>query len=1685
MAYLLDEIKKDRLTRKTILLPLNKKDKRKGGLVYLMTPNQDCSFDVMLHPLINPKFYESYYMERQPMYYISADKSKVTGAEVVQEVTIDDKFTSNGITFEGLDIDIRYLSTLITQDTIHSFERLYEYKVDKLTIRITGKAEEQEAIIGKLVVLNNRVFDKTIYGDYETYIRFMLHLYFGNAFTDKASDEMKIASALILSGAYNNISRVHRDMLDPEIAKECRLCYYYINDTNGEKKTKPKAYIMKVLKKGVHGKDVMKVADNAYRRIKNSGSIFKNYFSCKMFTGRTSLVEQETYSDRHNPITESGIMFDSGMYMTMLEADDAYDAVIRRSIYPERIRNVKGLQAIYDDVKSRPLHIKYTYLKLDLYKNRNLFYDLGYYNAAFFKHSDFTRIRENKIFADFMERLLVDKRFNSYEKQTVIIPVDKWKKSSGQKVWMYQEGTNPMSVIYKLLLENKLDYLKKMYGDKDFLFIGAKSYFVTNFSEIKDVKGYPSLFMRLCRQVANGEVPRDDERENEDSPTVIAAQIIDRIEKTQRLSITKLSTGAVVTPATTITRVPDFKQGATAKETIDNSKDLTKATNSKDINKDELKDELVDRVNKASSNAADVDQAMDNMDEDERIKEILAILAAEPDEGPNISAARTSRMLKLQDDFMDSEYKGKKVSEILSDDSVAANEKIEPIALPVDSVNPEWQNMRYMNVGKVYNIDRDILAMFNFFSDRKHPLHIVSIDSENTSTSEDAIETYTVVYENEFGKRFKIVIDVPILIDDKYMILRGNRKNIGAQLYPMPIMKTDGDEVQLASTYNKMFIRRANSNTGKSNVSADRFFKTLNKFKSKDLIITEGDNSRVCNRYECPIDYIDIGTSISSIETPHYMFVFNQDKLYKEFNNKIDIKNGFPVGYDKKTKEILYYVNTGKDTFLFFSSYLITMIETDVPGFKEAYDNTSVSVRYSYSEASVLGTKIPVIIMLAFYEGLETALKKANVEYQLVSKLEGQYKNKDIYDSIRFSDGYIVYRMNYASSLLMNGLKTVSTSTISLTEINSKYTYVAMLDYFGGRIKADGLNNFHELFVDRPITYEALQYYKLPLEFCDILVYANQLLTDNKFIKHTNLTASRRIRHNELIADMLYREVLSKSYGAYQTEINHKGGENATFSCKRNALINAVLLNSTTEDQSIINALREFEGYNKITAKGPGGLNQDRAYTLDKRAYDDSMLGVMSATSSFANHVGMDRQVTIDANVDGYRGYINANNDKTMTEYNPTQTFAMTESLTPYGITRDDPFRSAMNYGQTANHGVRVKNSTPLLITTGADEALPYMISNTFAHKTPSDGTVIEITDDHMIIEHKDPKVKDKNGNANVTYEWIDLRTKTEKNSSSGYFVTLKLDTDLKVGSKVKAGDIVAYDKSSFSDGVGHNSNIAYNIGTLAKVAIMYTDEGFEDSAIISESLSEAMATDIVLKKEIVLSKNTNVYNMCKVGDEVSEGDILLTIQAAYEDDDVNDLLKNLVGDEGDITELGRRSIHSKVTGVIQDIAIYRTCEVEEMSDSLKKIFKAYEKKINSERKVMESYGCMSQAAMTFPTTDKLEQTGKLKNCEDGVLIEIYMKYEDVMSVGDKMTYYSALKGVVKGIFDKGKEPRSSFRPNEEIHTLLSTDGMIARMTTAVILQASINKFLIEMSRYVKDKLEIPYSEDILNHDKK
>lgn len=1373
-------------------------------------------------------------------------------------------------------------------------------------------------------------------------------------------------------------------------------------------------------------------------------------------------------------LIESGSNYIQSDDKVIIFEDKSLDPMLRKSLYQDRMKRNTDLLSIYAKVKQDNPKIKYAFVDMVKYKSRNMYYDLSYYNEIFFKNNMYSGKKGKELYLELIDRLINDSRLtdNGYSKKTIIIPVLDWNDNPKTKMWIYNQSINPISIIYDLMKTN-LSKLKQVFGDADVLFCGPTNYFKINFSN--EYKGnMSSVFLTLVRRLLEKgydcKVPDPDpEGEAKDSPKAIAMDIINKLEKSKNIKIDdNIKLPDKVPTAKALTGKPIMKKAEPDKnkenfvgmqEPEEKNEKKTKDQIKQDSTEEKKKD-LVDAINKAAEKSTDVDDALERMD-DERIKKLIADLSME-EESSSISKARQKRMEDMRSNIMAKEVNGKSVKEMLDEGNAKAIEnQIEEKALPIASINEEWKHLKFMNFDKKYDIDKHIVKMLYGMSKWTYPIGVLNIDVQNNSTSEDYVNLWTVKCEDSFGKRFTLKFDVPIFMEgNKYMRLRGNDKTIETQYTLMPIIKTDENDAQIVSNYNKIFIRKYNTAPGKSTICADKIVRTLAKIGDNASIkVTKGDNSKICSKYELPIDYIDLAQAYDKIETKNYIFYFNQDEIRGKYN--IKESKGIPFAVNKKGKNTSDWDVVYSEFDIGIDKYIYDELVGCSSEFKDIAENLARPTKYMYSRASILSTNMPLILVAAHSEGLTKVMAKAKIYYELIEKLPSEYKKNSYKDWIRFNDGYLVYTTTPSASLLMNGLKECDTMGWSLADLNNKSMYVEFLDDFGGRIKSDGLDNFYDCMID-PITEEVMKDCGFPTDYVEALIYANNLLTDNSYFKHGDSTG-RRMRRAELIAGYVYKAI-TDSYCAYSVQCKHTRNSTA-MSIKQSAVIDRIFLDPTEKDLSISTMNGDIESMAAVTTKGLSGMNSDRSYSLDKRTYDESMLNILGMSTGFAGNVGVTRQATIDMNVEGEKGYLKSINGDA-SQLTDVKTLTITEAVTPFSATHDDPFRGAMNYVQNSKHSMRVKDSAPLLVTDGADEAMPYMCSDRYAHKAKGKGAVTVLTEDYMIIDYDDK---------NTPSEFIDLKMKVEKNSDGGFHVPLKLDTDLKVGSKVKEGDIVAYDRLSVSGDIGENNNLAYNTGVLAKVAILSTEEGFEDSAKVSDRLSKAMATDVVKVREVTLPKNTNVYNVLPVGSPIREGDPMIVFQTPFDSDDLQVLQRNLAADDGeDISTLGRIPIKAETTGTLIDIRIYRTVEIKELSPSLQKLVKAYEKPILEKKKDMEEHGIPTY---TLPPTYALPATGKLKNAADGVLIEFCQQYTDILAVGDKLVWKSANKGVNKGIFPEGEEPYTELRPNEVIDGFITNTSINGRMVNSIGEYGAIAKLMIELARTCKDMAGIPYDD--------
>ena len=128
---------------------------------------------------------------------------------------------------------------------------------------------------------------------------------------------------------------------------------------------------------------------------------------------------------------------------------------------------------------------------------------------------------------------------------------------------------------------------------------------------------------------------------------------------------------------------------------------------------------------------------------------------------------------------------------------------------------------------------------------------------------------------------------------------------------------------------------------------------------------------------------------------------------------------------------------------------------------------------------------------------------------------------------------------------------------------------------------------------------------------------------------------------------------------------------------------------------------------------------------------------------------------------------------------------------------------------------------------------------------------------------------------------------------------------------------------------------------------------------------------------------------------------------------------------------------------------IYSTVDIPELSESLQKLVKSYYNRINHKKQFVSKYdtenGSIVKCGLLLnQTTKKIEPNiyGVIKGqkVEDSVLIEFYIQHADIMGVGDKLAYFTALKREkhCSRYYEKNKQRirENQFRKSPELFSL-------------------------------------------------
>lgn len=1063
--------------------------------------------------------------------------------------------------------------------------------------------------------------------------------------------------------------------------------------------------------------------------------------------------------------------------------------------------------------------------------------------------------------------------------------------------------------------------------------------------------------------------------------------------------------------------------------------------------------------------------------------EILKEVAKEKKSIAMKSSASSKRDELLREKQLTLDVQGKTLGDILSVSTDDVKIEVNDISKSVDTINKNVTEVRYPNINKDYvenMMKKDILSAVTCLSDKDDiQIYVRNIKVEDSSDINNYKDTYTIDLEDSLRVRHRLVFDVPKFIDNRFLWIGGNKKYINNQQLMLPVVKVSGDTVQLVSNYNKLFVYRYGSKVSSLN---EKLKKALNS-PIKGIKVINGKYDKENTKYLTIIDYDDLSCNFKEITIGDIKFYFNQSEIRQLFldsvpKNKIDEYEKLvdskilPVG--KGNKNVFYYVNFDTNTVYqtnFNNSIdtkmsLIDFMLSKSPQLKDEISKQSAGKKYMYTRVKIMNKYVPTILLLAYKNGLSNILNRIKADYYFSDTRPRTSLNESI---VEFNDGYLVIfsGVPFKNSLLLNGLLEIPTKNYSFDDFNDVLTYQDIFEsIYGRRNIANAFSNFFDNFID-PITLEVLQKLSLPTDLTGLVLYANELLVDNQFRTELDIR-SFRFRSAELIPARLYK-LIASSYEQYKATANHRNPRK--ISIRKDALIKDILAQTIVEDYSELNPIVEMQKLHGATKKGPSGCNLEEAYTKVQRSFHKSMTGVYTISSSPDNNVGIQRVLTMEPPISDVRGFVdNKAMDNRLDEYNDVNLFGPAEMLTTGGVQRDDGMRTAMSTKQST-HLTPVSKSSPSLITNGAEKAIQYHLSKDWSFIAKDDGKVVELNDDTglMIVEYK-------NGESDA----ISINSRIAKNGAGGFYLSKKMIPNYKKGDIFKKNDILAQDRDFFTNSE-HFGN-QFNIGTLEKIALLSSAATFEDSSYVTKQVSRDMASEIVMQKQVVLGPNTNVDYMVKIGDTVQSGDELIRFEQSFDEDSLNVLLSNVGEDmKEDIMMNNKEKVKTKYSGVIEDIKVYSSVSLNDLSPSLRKVVNKHYNRIKDRRKLLEKYdksnNPLVKCNMLFnenTETVKTTNDGKFKGValNDGVLIEFYIKIHDELGAGDKIVFFSALKTIITNVIPEGQEAYTAFRPDEKIGAVLSCNSIIARGIVSCQYMMMGNKLLIELSRQLKDIYE-------------
>jgi len=648
--------------------------------------------------------------------------------------------------------------------------------------------------------------------------------------------------------------------------------------------------------------------------------------------------------------------------------------------------------------------------------------------------------------------------------------------------------------------------------------------------------------------------------------------------------------------------------------------------------------------------------------------------------------------------------------------------------------------------------------------------------------------------------------------------------------------------------------------------------------------------------------------------------------------------------------------------------------------------------RVNYLEIYIASYRLPFLILLSYSFGFENVLKEYGITYKIVMK-----KPKDQYSARLSSSHYIIFG-NVDNDLKKEIVNSFIRAKVDIYKIDKLF---GTEEYFNDLIiRITGkINSTYKIrtnlenIVD-PVVRQVLMNQDLPTTLDKIMKYMSQKVVTG-FTQARNDLANQRIRNSEVLVHLAQKQILA-AYTNFKEQVL-AGNRNAKFQIVPTKVISDFINSEIVVTMEHGNPIEEMATLSKVSPVGKsiGGIPGKEAVQMEARSVHDSYFGNIDPLDTAEGpNIGISQQLTVDSYITSARGLVRLKPKK---NDEASGILSTSTSLIPF-IENNEGARIIMAANQI-KQALPLKNPEPPIVQTGYESILTNVISDSFIKRAPCDGTVIDVTKDHIEFQCNNKEVVELDVNP------MQLKTGSGKNTLSVFNVVINKNQ------KVRKNDIVA-EGSCISEG-----SIALG-KTLAVGILPYKGFNYEDGVVINEKIvdNETLTSLHLVEEDILISEKDRLLYINELGKMTIRGEPLL-IKSIGE-------IEELIGYEEDDTSdiIAGKYIKKSQGGLIADVDVFSNVEPEkfpQLVEFINRTNKKYKK----------------------PPKEKFTIRG---NAVNGVLIRFKIQQELTVNLGDKLCNRYGNKGIISLIEKDNLMPRTPF--GERLDFIINPLGILNRM---------------------------------------